>query len=148
MPRKTNRITEKMSLATGILTAFFGLIYLFFLFLSLLNSTALLLRVLLFSAIPFAVVSLGRALIPSSRPCGDSGISRRARHSFPSRHAFSAFFIAMIAFQFSTVTAYLLLPSAILLSALRVLTKEHHPRDVIAGAFIGVLSGIFFLVLV
>ena len=144
MSGKKDRITKKMPLATGVLTAFFALIYLCFLFLSLLNSIALVLRVLLLSAIPFAVVSLGRALIPSPRPNSQDASPHRARHSFPSRHAFSAFFIAMIAFLFSTAVAYLLLPLAILLATLRVLTGEHHPRDVIAGAFIGVLSGIFF----
>ncbi|MBQ2719416.1 MAG: phosphatase PAP2 family protein [Clostridia bacterium] len=148
MRKTTEKLMAKLPLATGVLTAFFALIYLIFLFLALLGSAELLLRVLLFSAIPFLVVSLGRALIPSPRPKSAGATSRRAQHSFPSRHAFSAFFIAMMAFQFSTVAAYLLLPLSILLSVLRVLLGEHHPRDVIAGAFIGVLSGIFFLTLV
>ena len=67
---------------------------------------------------------------------------RRAGRSFPSRHVFSAFLIGMLWCIYSVPLgiAAMLLGTYIALE--RVLLGIHFPRDVIAGAAIGVLSGL------
>ncbi|MFR2587027.1 MAG: phosphatase PAP2 family protein, partial [Adlercreutzia equolifaciens] len=64
-----------------------------------------------------------------------------AGESFPSRHAFSAFAIAASWFAAAVPVALALLAVAALLAVCRVLGGVHFPRDVIAGALVGVAVG-------
>ena len=107
-------------------------------------------KLLFFSATFFLLVSLLRHLIGAKRPYQekDGAPPRRGENdSFPSRHAYSAFFIATLAFRLSAALSYCLFPGAILLALLRVYSGVHHPRDVVAGAFLGMLGAIVTLVL-
>lgn len=61
--------------------------------------------------------------------------------SFPSRHVFSVFVIAMTLYYISIPTGIALMFIGIILAIVRVLGGVHFPRDVIAGAMIGILSG-------
>ena len=62
--------------------------------------------------------------------------------SFPSRHVFSVFVIAMTIFYVYTNVGILLCIIGILLGIIRVIGGVHEPRDIIAGALIGILSGL------
>ena len=61
--------------------------------------------------------------------------------SFPSRHAFSAFTIAAAWFSTAPLVATFLLVAACLVGVCRVLGGVHFPRDVVAGALAGVVTG-------
>ena len=140
--------TDRTQLFGHILTAGFAAAYITFAVLSLLETPLLLLKLLVFSAIPFLLVTLMRRLFSAKRPYQDGTTPpprRGTNDSFPSRHAYSAFFVATIAFHFSALTSYILLPLAILLSVMRVIAGYHYPRDVVAGAFLGVIAGILTL---
>lgn len=141
-------LNDRAHLAGKLLTLGFAAIYLTLATLTLLKSFLLLLEFLVLSAIPFLLVTLIRSLFAAKRPYQESkapppryGIN----DSFPSRHAYSAFFVATVTFRFSAIASYILLPFAILLSVLRVVAGYHYPRDVVAGAFFGVIAGIITL---
>ena len=87
-------------------------------------------------ALGFAAVSAYRSCLNAPRP-----YERCAGESFPSRHAFSAFAIAASWFAAAVPVALALLAVAALLAVCRVLGGVHFPRDVIAGALVGVAVG-------
>ena len=147
MPPRIHTVWQRRFLITShVLTAFFAACYLAMAVLAYRKSTDLLWRFLLFSAIPVLVVTLLRLLIAAPRP-STAGRKSTKKNSFPSRHAFSAFFVAMLAFFFGARFSYILLAFAIFLSVSRVLSGKHYPRDVVAGAALGVILGTVILVL-
>ncbi len=62
--------------------------------------------------------------------------------SFPSRHCFSAFAIAAAWITTAVPVAVFLLLAAGLVGVCRVLGGVHFPRDVAAGALIGLVTGV------
>lgn len=107
-------------------------------------------KLLLLAAIPFVLVSTVRALIKAPRPyelVDFCRFSQKPPHykkgsSFPSRHVFSAFLIAVLAFEYSWQLGVLALDLSLTLALLRVVLGIHFPKDVICGAIIGVASGV------
>ncbi|MBQ3090411.1 MAG: phosphatase PAP2 family protein [Oscillospiraceae bacterium] len=63
-------------------------------------------------------------------------------HSFPSRHVFSCFVIAMTFLWLAPPLGLLFLLMGAGLCYCRVVGGVHFPRDVAAGALVGILSGI------
>lgn len=106
-----------------------------------------LLRVILTPSISFILVSLFRRYVDAPRPYEVTDTvplieKDKPGQSFPSRHVFSAFVIATtIYFIYSPLGIFLMLTGCIL-AILRVIGGVHFPRDVIAGAIFGILSGI------
>ena len=102
------------------------------------------------SGLSLAILSLSRKLLNKKRPYEIYDVSdlapklegRRGGLSFPSRHVFSAFLIGtMLAFAsplFGLAVALL----GILIALCRVILLIHFPRDVIAGALIGIAAGV------
>ena len=130
-----------LRIAGKCLTGIFALWYTAQLVWLLLTTPMNALKLILASLILFLTVTLMRRLFKSARPYQENAGDppRKGTYdSFPSRHAYSAFYIATLAFTFAPAASYALLPLAILLAAIRVLTGIHYPRDVIAGAFLGV----------
>ena len=110
------------------------------------------LLLLLAAGIPFILVSLARLIINAPRPYELYGFYERppknkSGRSFPSRHAFSAFVIGVLAYPFSPVLMIALLLLGVAVSVSRVLLGMHFPRDVFAGCAIGVLSGVIGLLI-
>ena len=107
------------------------------------------LRVVLSALIPFLAVSAMRLIFNWKRPYevvpfAPFEIMRRERKegkAFPSRHVFSAFLIGVLILPYSAVLGTLVLILGAYISAERVLIGIHFPRDVIAGAIIGIISG-------
>lgn len=64
-------------------------------------------------------------------------------HSFPSRHVFSIFTIAVtfLACAGSPIFGIIVLIMGFALAYLRVITGVHFPKDVIAGLIIGIICG-------
>lgn len=106
-----------------------------------------LLRVILTPSISFVLVSLFRRYINAPRPYevrGNVPIIKKDTQgkSFPSRHVFSAFVIATTIYFINSPLGIFLMLTGCILAVLRVIGGVHFPRDVIAGALIGILSGI------
>ncbi|MCC5890116.1 MAG: phosphatase PAP2 family protein [Alkalibacterium sp.] len=106
-----------------------------------------LLRALLTPSISFVLVSIFRRYINAPRPYEVSStvpvIKKDTKgKSFPSRHVFSAFVVATTVYFIYNPLGILLMVIGCILAVLRVLGGVHFPRDVIAGAVIGIISGI------
>ena len=104
-------------------------------------------RVFLVPAAGFAAVTVFRKLINAKRPYEVLKIEPLIRRnkegeSFPSRHAFSIFMVAMAAGYVWTAAGILFLSLGVLLAVTRVVGGVHFPRDVIAGAAIGICWGL------
>ncbi|MCD8501344.1 MAG: phosphatase PAP2 family protein [Bacillaceae bacterium] len=101
-------------------------------------------------AISFVLVSVFRKYYNAPRPYETLDIipliSKDTKgNSFPSRHVFSVFVIAMVFLSISILVGISLLLIGIFLALIRVIGGVHYPKDVIAGAAIGILSGILGL---
>lgn len=97
-------------------------------------------------ALGFGLLSSVRAKLDAPRPAESAGIMplvprSGTGRSFPSRHAFSAFAIALCWWMASPLVAAGLLLLACLLAVLRVIAGVHYPRDVVAGAAVGMVTG-------
>lgn len=104
-------------------------------------------RVILAPAISFVLVSIFRNLLNAPRPYEVTGTAPIIKKdtkgkSFPSRHVFSVFVIAATLYFISSPLGIVLMLAGCILAVLRVIGGVHFPRDVIAGAVIGILSGI------
>ena len=102
------------------------------------------------AGIPFAVVTLMRYFINSPRPYEVFKIDefkkmkaeRKSGRSFPSRHVFSAFLIGMLWLPYSIPFGVACLILGVFIAFERVLLGIHFIRDVLAGATIGIVSGL------
>ncbi|WP_200789018.1 phosphatase PAP2 family protein [Atopostipes suicloacalis] len=97
--------------------------------------------------ISFVFVSIFRHYVNAPRPYEVADIEpiiekETTGNSFPSRHVFSIFVIATTLYFISKPLGILLMIAGVLLAILRVVGGVHFPRDVIAGAIIGIVSGV------
>lgn len=107
---------------------------------------------LLLPAVSFCAVSVFRSLYNAKRPYELLDIhplihKDKKGKSFPSRHVFSVFIIAMTFLWLCPPAGALFLFIGLLLAACRVIGGVHFPRDVFAGALIGVCFGLLYWVL-
>lgn len=108
---------------------------------------------LIVPAVGFVLLSIYRAKVNAPRPYEvfDTPplVPKNTRgNSFPSRHVFSAFIIATSAVQFFPVLGVILYICGVLLAVTRVLAGVHFPKDVIAGAAVGIGFGLIgFMIL-
>lgn len=103
-------------------------------------------RAVLVPAVSFVAVTVFRKVHNAPRPYEKFDIppvigKDSSGKSFPSRHVFSIFVIAVTVFQVYPVIGTLLLVLGVILALIRVIGGVHEPRDVIAGAFIGIGAG-------
>lgn len=98
-------------------------------------------------AVSFVFVSIFRAKYAAPRPYEIYDFvpllpkDTKAK-SFPSRHVFSIFVIATVIVFVHPVCGSVLLCLGVILAVLRVVMGVHFPKDVIAGAVIGIVCGI------
>ncbi|MDO4177351.1 MAG: phosphatase PAP2 family protein [Bacillota bacterium] len=98
--------------------------------------------------VSFVLVSIFRHLYNAPRPYDEPGAPEpiikkdSPGKSFPSRHVFSIFIIAVTAFMVQPVSGILIGIAGVILAIIRVAGGVHYPRDVIAGAIIGVALGL------
>lgn len=129
-----------------LLTGFVFLLYPVFLLLLFLRENPFLMRAVIVPAISFAAVTIFRKIINAPRPYEKFDLPpvlEKDTHgqSFPSRHVFSVFIIAMTVFYVHADAGFLLCVIGAALALIRVVGGVHEPRDVIAGALIGIASG-------
>ena len=102
---------------------------------------------ILVPGVAFVVVSVFRHFFDAKRPYEMMEIrplivKDKVGRSFPSRHVFSSFIIGMAVLQTYLWWGMILLVLGVFLAILRVVGGVHYTRDVIAGAAIGLLSGV------
>lgn len=112
-----------------------------------------LLKVILVPAVSFVLVTILRKIINAPRPYEKFGIppvieKDTKGKSFPSRHVFSVFLIAVTIFYSHPGPGIILGLIGVAMAVIRVRGGVHEPRDVIAGALIGIICGIvgFYLI--
>ena len=104
--------------------------------------------------IPFIAVTLLRRAINAACPYEvysdifDTVPKQRRGESFPSRHAYSAFAIAVCTFPVSVALGCVLALLAVLICISRVLLGIHFLRDVATGALIGIISQVIGLLII
>ena len=152
---KSKRVNLSLKIISSLSVLLSVLSYCALLFLSFYNSIYEGISVLLSAALPFFAVGFVRMMIDAPRPYElydfyETKPKERAGRSFPSRHAYSVFVIATIAYFYSIPFGIGLTLLGIALSVSRVLLGIHFIRDVVCGAIIGVVSGLvgsFFMIL-
>ncbi len=96
----------------------------------------------------FIILSAARSLINRKRPyelyeCAPAIHKEKKGKSFPSRHVFSVFVIAVTFLGTGYAAAgWILLLAGVCIAAVRVYCGVHFLSDVLAGAAAGVLSGV------
>lgn len=111
------------------------------------NEPSELLRAVLTPAVLFVGLSAFRRLYDAPRPYEALEINplmykSTKGKSFPSRHIFSIFMIAMCWLAYCVPMGAFLLVCGVFMAAIRVIGGVHYPRDVITGALVAVLGGI------
>ena len=105
------------------------------------------LKVAVSAAVGLVMVSILRKLINAPRPYEiydffEAPPRKGSGCSFPSRHAYSSFVIAVLAWLWHPAISISLLALALCLCVLRVLLGIHFVRDVICGAAIGIIAAV------
>lgn len=150
---------ENPALTKGILALNFWIpfvsyvMYPLLLVLQIMQGDARWVRALAAAGIPFIAVSIFRKLYNRPRPyevfhCQPLIPKDKQGQSFPSRHVFSAFVIAMCWLFYMPSVGIMLLALAAVLAASRVIGGVHFVSDVVVGALIGILSGVIGYVLI
>ena len=135
-----------------ILTKISYIIYPLFLLYLMVNKKPELGKAILVPAVSFVVLSIFRYLYNAPRPYEvfdtPSLIRKDTRgKSFPSRHVFSAFVIAVTVFYTCHPLGIFLGICSLLLAVSRVLGGVHFTKDVLAGAVSGILCGMLLFIL-
>ena len=130
-----------------ILTGLVFLVYPLYLLMLLIEHDPWLSRAVIVPLDSFLIVSFVRAVINAPRPYEKFGIppvleKDTKGKSFPSRHVFSVFVIAVTIFYEHPSVGIILGMIGILLGAVRVVVGVHEPKDIIAGAITGILGGV------
>ena len=141
--KKVRRIILANRLLTGIVFVSYPL----YLISLLLKRDTLLPQAVLVPAVSFVVVTLFRKIVNEPRPYEKYDLppvidKDTGGKSFPSRHVFSVFIIAMTIFYEHSGAGVLLGIIGLLLGIVRVLVGVHEPKDIIVGALAGIVCGI------
>jgi membrane-associated phospholipid phosphatase len=147
-PLRSN--TERAKRVTSLnhmLTALVFCVYPLYLFMLFVDHNPWLLRAVFVPVVSFVGLTVIRRIINAPRPYETFDIppvleKDTKGKSFPSRHVFSVFIIAMTIFYEHPGAGVLLGIIGLLLGLVRVLVGVHEPRDIIAGAFAGIVCGI------
>lgn len=145
---------KKARLAThinGVLTSFVFLLYPLFLLLLFLDKNPFLWEAILIPGISFTAVSIFRRIVNVPRPYEKFELppildKDTSGKSFPSRHVFSVYIIAMTVMRIYPDAGFLLCGIGLILAIIRVIGGVHEPRDVIAGALIGIACGLIYYI--
>lgn len=141
-PEKTKKIISVNQILTGVV------FFVYPLYIAVLygEKDPKLFKVILVPAISFVLVTIIRRMINAPRPYEKFEIppvleKDTKGKSFPSRHVFSIFVIAVTIFYSHPGPGIIIALMGVLMAVIRVYGGVHEPRDVVAGAIIGLLCG-------
>lgn len=146
--RNDARLLKVLTVGNRVETYLFYILYPLLLAILCVTGSPLLLKSVAVPAAAFVLVSVLRRVVNAPRPYEvldiEPLIAKDTRgKSFPSRHVFSVYMIAMAWMPFNGVVGVILLLLGIDMMVIRVLGGVHFPKDVIAGALCGVAAGLF-----
>lgn len=141
---KTKRIVSTNQILTGVVF----LVYPLYLAVLYSEKNPMFVRSVLVPGISFVLVTVLRKIINAPRPYEKFEMSPVIEKdtkgkSFPSRHVFSVFIIAVTIFCSHPGAGFLIALIGVAMAVIRVLGGVHEPRDVIAGALVGLVCGVF-----
>ena len=147
--RNRAALAKGINLANKILTYIIFISYPCLLVYLFVQSRETLLKAVLVPGVSFVVLSVFRRIVNSPRPYEVFGVpsvipKKTKGKSFPSRHVFSVVIIGMTflaCFPYKWAAVFILAVGAAM-GVIRVVSGVHFPKDVIAGALFGVISGI------
>lgn len=144
-PKRTCLLHRLNQICTWTVMAAYGIL----LFTGVIQRSQNLYRNILVPFDSFIVVTVLRILVNRKRPYEEFGIApvipKETRgKSFPSRHVFSAFVIAMTYLCNTTWwgIGVLLVVLSVLIAAIRVVSGVHYISDVVIGAICGISAGV------
>lgn len=142
-PEKTKRIVSLNQILTGVVF----MVYPLYMVMLYVEKDPKLMKTIFVPAISFVLVTIFRKVINVPRPYEKFEIppvieKDTKGKSFPSRHVFSVFIIAVTIFCSHPITGILIALIGVAMALIRVLGGVHEPRDVIAGAVIGLACGV------
>lgn len=150
-----NRMRENGKLGSAVVsigkaaTAFVYVFYPLMLVVLAVVKSQNLIKAIIVPAVSFAIVSVLRYFLNFPRPYEKiKGLislynKKTVGKSFPSRHTFSAFCIAVTTLYFNSNLGLFLFLVGAVLGLCRVLSGVHFIRDVVVGAVFGTLCGAF-----
>ncbi len=145
--RDNEKKKRRLAAANRVITAAFYVIYILLIIVLIVMQDPRILKVILVPLISFIAVSVFRRIVNAKRPSEiwdiEPLIDRKGSGcSFPSRHVFSIFILAMTMAYFCLPAAIVMMAAGVFLAVVRVIAGVHFPRDVIAGAIIGIGLGL------
>ncbi len=147
--RERPRLAQLLQTANRILTGAVFVSYPVLLFWFWSKKDLILARAIIVPLDALILITVFRRAVNRKRPYEvydtASAIGKKTKgKSFPSRHVFSVFLIAMTYLCLSPwpEAAALLFAAGVLLGAVRVLTGVHFVSDVLCGAAAGILAGV------
>lgn len=145
--RDDPRLLKILVVGNKVETYLFYVLYPLLLVILAVTRNPLLLKTFLVPAAAFVLVSIFRKLYNAPRPYEQLDIDpliKKDTHgkSFPSRHVFSVYMIAMAWLPFCFPVGVILLLLGIDMMFIRVVGGVHYPQDVLAGALCGILAGV------
>jgi membrane-associated phospholipid phosphatase len=145
--REDEKKADKLKEINKILTGFVFLIYPLYLLMLYWNKDGFLVRAIVVPAVSFVAVTIFRKIYNAPRPYEKFGLppvidKDTEGKSFPSRHVFSVFVIAMTVYYGHPGAGVILAIVGVALAVIRVVGGVHEPRDVVAGALVGIAAGV------
>lgn len=141
-----SRKRRKLLKLNKVITWLVYITYLFMLIALAVTRDGRIVRVFLVPAVTFAVVTVFRKVCNAKRPYeiwdAPPLIPKDTKgNSFPSRHVFSIYIIAMAAGYVCVPLAIMLAVAGVFLAAARVIARVHFVKDVVAGAVVAIVLG-------
>ena len=149
--RRAVDIFKLISFISSVGTSLIFLLQLTLLFVR--GDYTLMIKVGSIAATGFVLVTVVRRIINAPRPYELRDFymeSPRSKvgESFPSRHAYSAFVIATLAWLLHPAFSILAAVLGLAITVSRVLTGIHFVRDVVTGALLGIASGVIGIIII